>query len=94
VPFGATIDDVEMYADQTGSIVVDIFKDTFANFPPVVGDSITASAQPTISSSDKSQDSTLTGWTTTITADDILRFNVDSVTSIQRLTVSLKITRT
>ena len=39
-----------------------IFKDTFANFPPVVGDSITASAKPTITSDDASEDSTLTLW--------------------------------
>jgi hypothetical protein len=94
IPFGATITEVTMLADQSGSIVVDIFKDTFANYPPVVGDSITASAKPTITTALKSQDGTLTGWTTAITAGDTLRYNVDSVTSITRLTLSLKITRT
>jgi hypothetical protein len=80
-------------ADQSGSIVVDIWKDTYANYPPTVADTITASAKPTISSATKGQSSTLTGWTTTIAAGDILAFNVDSITTCQRVTLSLKVTR-
>lgn len=94
VDFACTINQVTMLADQSGSIVVDIWKDTYANFAPTDADSITASATPTISSATKSQDSTLTGWTTSIAAGDTLRFNVDSCTNIQRCTVSLKVTRT
>jgi hypothetical protein len=93
VDFACTITGVTLLADQSGSIVVDIWKDTYANFPPVDADSITASAPPTITTATKSQDTTLTGWTTSISAGQILRFNVDSVTSIQRLTVALKVTR-
>jgi len=91
IPFAGTIQSVTLMADQTGSIVIDIWKDTYANYPPVVGDSITASAKPTISSANKSQDSTLTGWNKTIAAGDILGFNVNSVTSIQKVTLSLKV---
>lgn len=94
IPFNCTIQRVTLLGDQTGSAVVDIWKDVYSSFPPVVGDSITASAKPTITTATKSQDSTLTGWTKTITAGDILRFNVDSASSIQRLTVSLKVTKT
>lgn len=94
VPFDCTILQATLLADQSGSIVIDIWKDTYANYPPTVADSITASAKPTISSATKSQDSTLTGWTTTITAGQTLRFNVDSVTSLQRVTVSLKVKKT
>jgi hypothetical protein len=94
IPFGCTIQAITLIGDRTGSIVVDIWKDTYANFPPTDADSITASAPPTISSAVKGQDSTLTGWTKTINAGDILRFNVDSVTSIQRATLSLKVVKT
>ena len=94
IPFACTIERVTMLADLSGSIVVDIWKDTYANYPPVVGDSITASAKPTITTALKSQDSTLTGWTTSIVAGDTLRFNVDSVTSITRVVVSLKVLKT
>lgn len=80
----------KMYADQSGSIVVDIWSDTDANYPATDADSITASAPPTISSATKSSDSTLTGWTKLIPAGNVLRFNVDSCTSITRATLILE----
>ena len=91
VPFACTILGVTLLADVSGSIVVDIWKDTFANFPPVVADTITAAAKPTITAALKSQDGTLTGWTTAIAAGDILAFNVDSVATIKKVTLSLKV---
>jgi hypothetical protein len=94
VPFGCTINRVTTLADQSGSIVVDIWKDTYANYPPVVADTITASAKPTLSSAIKAQDSTLTGWTTSIAAGDILGFNVDSITTCTRVTISLRVSKT
>lgn len=93
IPFACTITQVTMLADQTGSIVVDIWKQVYASFPPTVTQTITASALPTITTAVKSQDATLTGWTTTCSAGDILRFNVNSVTSIQRCTIALRVTR-
>ena len=93
IPFACTINQVTMLADQSGSIVVDIWKDTYANFPPTDADTITAAAVPTITTATKSQDTTLTGWTTAITAGNILRFNVDSCTTITRVTINLKVTR-
>jgi hypothetical protein len=83
---------VTLLADQSGSIVVDIWKDTYANYPPVDADSITASAVPTISSAAKSQDTSISGWTVAISAGDILGFNVDSISTCTRVTLSLKVT--
>jgi hypothetical protein len=94
IPFNCDIVEWTLLADQSGSIVFDIWKDTYANFPPTVGDSITASAKPTISSSTKGQSSTLTGWTVSCLAGDILRLNVDSASTIQRVTLFLKLART
>ncbi len=99
VPFACTINRNTLLGDQSGSIVVNIWKCTYSQFDagsthPVVGDKITASAPPTISTATKSQDSTLTGWTTAVAAGDILAFNVDSVTTMQRVTLSLKVTKT
>jgi len=94
IPFACTISEWTLLANQSGSIVVDIWKDTYSNYPPTVADTITGSAKPTISSATKGQSSTLTGWTASITAGNILRFNVDSVSSITRVTLSLKVTRT
>jgi len=94
MPFAGEIISNEMEADQSGSIVVDVWNDTYANFPPTDADSITASAPPTISGATKSRDITLTGWTTTFSAGDILGFNVDSISTIERATLSLKVRRT
>lgn len=94
IPFAGIITAVTLLGDVSGSIVIDIWKDSYANFPPVVGDSITASAKPTISSALKSQDTTLTGWTTAIAAGDILRFNINSVTSIKQVTLALTVLKT
>jgi hypothetical protein len=94
IPFDMTITGWTLLADQSGSIVIDIWKDTYANYPPVVGDSITASDKPTITSSNKAQDFAPTGWTTAVTAGDTLRFNVDSITTCQRVTLVLRGTKT
>lgn len=90
-PVAGTITAVRMLADQSGSIVVDIWKDTYANYPPTVADTITAAAKPTITTALKSEDTTLTGWTTAVAAGDVFGFNVDSITTIQRLTLELTI---
>lgn len=93
IDFACTITKWTLLGDQSGSIVVDLWKDTYANFPPVIGDVITASAKPTITTATKGQSSTLTGWTTAIAAGDVLRFNINSVTTIQRVLLALTVTR-
>lgn len=90
-PFACTITGVRCLADQSGSIVVDVWKDTYANYPPTIADTIVASAKPTITTAAKSEDTTLTGWTTSVSAGDTFRFNVDSCTTITRLTLTLKV---
>jgi hypothetical protein len=94
LPFAGVFASVRLLADQPGSVVVDIWKDTYANFPPTVSESITASAKPTLSSAQKSEDTSLTGWTTVFSAGDILAFNVDSVSDVERVTLSLRGRRT
>lgn len=95
--FACVISGVTLLADQTGSIVVDIWKAAYSAFNPgthpVVGDTITGAAVPTISSGVKYQDTTLTGWTTAVGAGDVIAFNVNSASNVQRVTVDLKVTR-
>jgi hypothetical protein len=93
LPFACTITGWTILADQSGSIVVDVWKDTYANFPPTVADTIAGSEKPTLSSVQKNQDLTLTTWTTSVAAGDILAFNVDSVSTVTRVTLSLKVTK-
>lgn len=92
-PFDATITGWEIVADASGSIVVDVWKDTYANFPPTVADTITASAKPTLSSVQKNTSTTLTGWNTTVTKGDYFEINVDSVTTVAKFVLNLIISK-
>lgn len=93
VPFDCTITSWTLLADQSGSIVIDIWKDTYANYPPVDGDSITSSSPPTLSSATKNQDSTLSGWTKGLAQGSILRFNVDSCATCTWVSLHINVTR-
>jgi hypothetical protein len=82
MPVNATIVKHAILADASGSVVLDIWKDTHTNAPPTVADTITAAAKPTLSAAQKTEDATLTGWTKTVNAGDWLVINCDSVTTI------------
>ncbi len=73
----------------TGAIVVDVSRSTFAGFPTTT--TLSATEKPTITATnDTGEDRTLTTWSD-INAGDILEFEVDSVATIQRCTVALKV---
>lgn len=93
VPFGMTITGWTIVAKESGSIVVDVWKDTYANFPPTVADTIAGTEKPTLSSAQKNQDVSLSSWTTAITAGDVLGFNVDSITTCTQVTITIRGTR-
>ena len=90
VPMACTITKATLLGDQSGSIVVDIWAKAFASSLPTVANTITASDLPTISSAVTVQDSTLTGWTTSLAANSMIGFNVNSVTTMTRVTVALQ----
>lgn len=94
IPYNCTIKEIVLLADQTGSVSVDIWKDSYANYPPTLDDTILPETHPAISSNVKYLDTTLTGWTTSITAGDILTFYIESVANITKLTIYLKLEKT
>ena len=91
---GFTLVSWTLLSDETGSIQIDVWRDTYANFPPTEADTITGGNEPAITSSNRNTDTTLTGWTTLVADGDILKFSVDSVTDIKRATLILNGTRT
>jgi hypothetical protein len=93
IPYNGTITGWNIFGDTTGSTVVDVWKDTFANFPPTVADTIAGSEKPTLSSAVKNQDLTLSTWTTSVTAGDIIAFNVDSASTVTRVNLIIYITK-
>jgi hypothetical protein len=98
VPFACVLTESSLLADQTGSIVVEIDRCTYAQFDagathPVAADKITASAPPTISAAVKADDTTLVGWSTALAAGDILAYRVTSAATVTRVTSILRALR-
>ncbi len=92
VPYACLIIAVTLLADQAGAAVLGIKKCAFGSFPGSLTN-IVASAPPTISATNQSsQDTTLTGWTTTIVAGDVLEVSVTSGTTITSVFGSLTVT--
>jgi hypothetical protein len=92
--FACTIVEATILGDVAGSAVVDLWKDTYGNYPPVNADSITGAAPLTLASQNKNTDTSLTGWTTSLAAGDVIIPNVDSLSLLRRITVALKVNRT
>jgi hypothetical protein len=94
--FPFTIMGWTLFGDTAGAIVIDIWKDTYANYPPTNADSITNGSEPEITATGvKAQDTDLSDWTTVdVAAGDVLRFNVDSCSSITAASLTLKVKKT
>lgn len=94
IPFDCTIKKATLLADQSTSTTIDIWKDTYTNFPPTDTESITGGDELATSASNSTEKTDLSNWTTSITAGDILRFNVDSNDNATRVTIILNLERT
>lgn len=86
VDFNCEVLEWAVTADQSGDIVVDVNRATFAGYPTTA--SIAGTELPTIVASTKGEDRTITTWST-IATGDVLEFEVDSITTLQRVTVSI-----
>jgi len=78
VPAAGNIVGWTIVADQAGSIVVDVWLDTYANFPPTILDTIAGAEKPTLAAAQKNQDLALGTWTTAVAKGDWLAFNVEA----------------
>lgn len=88
IPAGTTFTDWDIYADQSGSIVVDICCDTYANFPPTcAADTIAASEKPTLSTAQKNQDTSIT-WTVQ-PSGNVCTSSVDSATTVTKIQINI-----
>lgn len=89
IPYFVILFQVILMADAVGSIVLDIWRDNFSNYPPTVADSVCGGApgKPTLSSGSASVLATTGVWPTTQFNGGVFRFNVDSVSGLNRVTV-------
>ena len=90
-----TVEAWTLVADQSGSIVIDVWNDTYANTPPTVADTmISTGTKPTLSSAQKNQDTSVDWADTTIAAGSTLTLNVDSATTVTFVTLTLRLRTT
>ncbi|MDQ3540763.1 MAG: hypothetical protein M3440_08760 [Chloroflexota bacterium] len=99
VPFACTITGWRLYTspeNTTGSITLDVWRDIHNNYPPTATDTIIASGstKPNVVNTFRGIINSPSGWTTAVSADDIFRINVDSITAVTRATLVLRVTRT
>ncbi|MHB8123497.1 MAG: hypothetical protein ACYDG4_15240 [Desulfuromonadaceae bacterium] len=89
VPYACTIIAARIFSLDgiSGAIAVSIWKDTYANFPPIAAD-----IQDTFSIAASGVKSEETGLSIAVAAGDIIFYNVDSVTSFKHVLVSLTVT--
>ena len=85
--FAGSITKWVLLADQSGSITVNVWRDSYANFPPTVADVV---GSPAIAGAAKAQSGAV-AWA--FSAGDILRLQVSAAASIQRCTLALTIVR-
>ena len=90
IPFAATITAWRLAADQPGNIVVDTWVDDFAAFPPTITDTIWGGTEPELSGVDHDE---ATGLSIAVNAGDWARFNVVSVATVTRVTLSITMVR-
>ena len=95
MPYPGTITDWSIMASETGNVVIDLWKTTFASFPPTVSDSILNGQYLTLSNQQIKFDPILTGWTTTsFLAGDVFTFNVLSADTITNLNLTINVLKT
>lgn len=85
VPRALTIKGWTIFADVSGSIVIDVLRATYAAYPTL--SSIASTEKPTLSSAVKNQNLSLSAFTTALAAGDILQFVVNSASTLTRATV-------
>jgi len=97
IPYSGTITGWTLFstngttgAATSGSIVIDTWKDTYANFPPTVADTIWGGSKPTLTAQSKN---TATGLSIAVTAGDVIGFYVDSVTTCTLVNLTILITK-
>lgn len=80
VPFAWEIESARVYAIAAGSIVVDVLKSTYADFSgSASGSSIVGASPITLAGDQKSEDTSLSGWSKSLVKGNILTIIVTSV---------------
>lgn len=91
IEFPCTILRAVISGEQSGSAVIDLLRASSGGFPTFA--SITGGSKPTLTNQQRVVDNSLSGWTVTLAEGDTLRAHVDSCSTIQKLSLVLKVKR-
>jgi hypothetical protein len=91
VSFGGTINQYTAVADVSGSATITIKTVAYGSYTGPASASDISNGGEVLSSAAKMQDSTLTGWTTSLTAGSVLCGVLSSPTTISWLQVTLRV---
>ncbi len=72
-----------LFADVSGSVVIDVWADTYLNYPATDADTITGGAEPALSGAITATSEALSAWTRKLDAFTALIFNIDSIATIK-----------
>lgn len=93
IPYDCIITGWSLVANASGSIVIDVWKDTYGNFPPTSADTITGTELPTLTSQQTNRVLSLSTWSNRIQTGDYLAFNVNSATTVTSVVLTLRGTK-
>ena len=92
INYAGTINEASIVADQSGNATVDIKTVAYSSYTgPASASSITAATIPALSSAVKFQDSTLTGWTTSLTANTVVCFVLSSPATVTWVAANIRV---
>lgn len=89
VPFACTIAAWNITVD-TGTITFDIWKIATGTAIPTITNTITASALPAISTGTAIHSTSMSGWTTSVSANDIFAFVINTVATATKASITLQ----
>lgn len=91
IPFTGTITGWYIVGDQSGSIVMDVWK--AAGALPTNANTITGTEKPTLTAQTNNSDTALSTWTTAVTVGDIMGFEIESVSTLTKVNLVIAITQ-
>lgn len=83
-----TITKYRVLTDTSATLTAAILKDTYANFPPTEIDDI---GTVSLTADIKAEDSTLSGWTKTVSVGDIFKVEVLTNDNAKRIDIFLEV---
>ena len=92
VPYNCNITGWSIVAEGTNpTCTIDVWGITSGTSLPTVVDTITASAPPNLSTGNVVRSSNLTGWSTSLSAGDILGFNIDATSNALTIKINIEL---